>query len=78
MLAKHVNCDEREGLVELELRRLIELGSFHDACVLAVRGYGPEIFGFLVNVMDDANAAAEVYSQFIALKRFKAGIWWRG
>lgn len=56
---------EKCGNIEAEIRRLIDQQSFNEACVVAVRGYGPEIFGFLVNVMDDADAAGDVYSQFV-------------
>lgn len=51
--------------VELDLGNLIAQAAFDAAATLAIRSYGPEILGYLVNVMNDAGAANEVYSQFI-------------
>lgn len=54
---------EREEL-EREIRRHIEQGKPAGAVTAAVRGYGPEIFGFLHAFHRDEQEAAEVFSCF--------------
>lgn len=60
--------DERnraQASVEQELAALLLEGAIEQAATLAIRRYGPEIFGYLVNTMNDASAADEIYAQFI-------------
>lgn len=61
--------------VEAELQKLHAAGDFGAAATLALRHYGPEVLGFLVAVRRDAQAAAEIFSQFcedlwVGLPRF--------
>jgi RNA polymerase sigma-70 factor, ECF subfamily len=53
-----------EGL-ELRLADLHKLRALDQLASEAVAAYGPEIYGFLKNVLGEADAAAEVYSQTI-------------
>lgn len=56
-----MDAAERDAL-ERELRRMYDLGDLHAVATLAIRGYGPEIFGFLVGMARDADAASEVFA----------------
>jgi RNA polymerase sigma-70 factor (ECF subfamily) len=49
---------------EAEIRKRCENGDFRGASEAAVRGYGPEILGFLTAVMGSEPDAGEVFSQF--------------
>ena len=49
--------------IEEELSALIRGGELERAATRALEGYGPELFGFLVNLMSKESDAAEVYSQ---------------
>jgi RNA polymerase sigma-70 factor (ECF subfamily) len=48
--------------IEREIRRLREQGDAAGAATLALRGYGAELFGFLVAFHRDEEDAAEVFS----------------
>lgn len=49
---------------EAEVRKRCEDNDFRGAAEAAVRGYGPEILGFLTAVMASEPNAGEVFSQF--------------
>ncbi|HEY2516536.1 MAG TPA: sigma-70 family RNA polymerase sigma factor [Polyangiaceae bacterium] len=49
---------------EETVRRLAESGDTRAAADTTIRTYGPEIFGFLAGVMDDPDAAGDVFSAF--------------
>jgi RNA polymerase sigma-70 factor (ECF subfamily) len=57
--------------LEREIRRRMELGDLAGAATVAVRGYGPELFGFLMAFHRDETSAAEAFSE--AIERL-----WRG
>jgi RNA polymerase sigma-70 factor (ECF subfamily) len=61
---------ERERL-EAEVRALCQKGDFAEAATVALRTYGPEIFGFLVAVHRSESEASEVFSEM-------AEAMWRG
>ena len=61
---------DRERL-ERDLRSLCERGDFAGAATAAIRGFGPEIYGFLVGFHHTEQDAAEVFS--IVTERL-----WRG
>ncbi|HEU4408525.1 MAG TPA: sigma-70 family RNA polymerase sigma factor [Polyangiaceae bacterium] len=52
---------EREGL-ERDVRALCEGGRPEEAAERALRGYGPEVYGFLASQHRDEAAAADVFS----------------
>lgn len=54
---------EREQL-EQEIRGLLDQGDLAGAATLAIRGYGAEIYGFLIAFHRDEQEAAEVFSRF--------------
>jgi RNA polymerase sigma-70 factor (ECF subfamily) len=58
-----MDATEREVL-EQELSRLADEGDHRRAATLAVRGFGPEILGFLHALHRDEDEAADVFSQF--------------
>ena len=49
--------------LEAEIRRAFDGGDRAGAAAAAVRGYGPEVFGFLVAFHHDAIDAEEVWSR---------------
>ena len=49
--------------VEAELAVYLRAKTFDRAATLALDHYGPELYGFLVHLMTDEHAAAEVYAQ---------------
>jgi RNA polymerase sigma-70 factor, ECF subfamily len=56
-----MDAAEREAL-ESELRRMYDIGDLNAVATMSIRGYGPEIFGFLVGMARDADAAADIFS----------------
>lgn len=64
---------DEEGASELEreVRRRFDMGDLDGAATVAIRGYGPELFGFLMAFHRDETTAAEVFSE--ATERL-----WRG
>jgi len=50
--------------LEKEIRRRVEAGELDAAATAALRGYGPEIYGFLVAMHRDDEDAGDVFSQF--------------
>jgi len=48
---------------EQEVRNLLETRQLHPAATLALRTYGPELYGFLAGQMGNDTDAAEVFSQ---------------
>src|SRR5690348_4487056 len=65
---------DREAL-ERSVRDRLEAGETEAAVEAALRGYGPEIFGFLAAALGDRTEAGEVFSLFSedlwkGLKRF--------
>ena len=56
-----MSSPHREEL-EHDVRRLCEAGDASAAAAAAVRGYGPEILGFLVATLRDQDDADEVFS----------------
>lgn len=55
--------EQREEL-EREIRAHCERGELQDAAAAAVRGYGPEIYGFLVAFHRQKDDASEVFAAF--------------
>jgi len=55
--------EQREEL-EREIRALCERGELQGAAAAAVRGYGPEIYGFLVAFHRQKDDASEVFAAF--------------
>jgi RNA polymerase sigma-70 factor (ECF subfamily) len=55
---------ERREELEREIRTLWDQGDLQAAAAVAIRGYGPEIFGFLVAFHRHQEAANEVYGAF--------------
>ncbi|HEU4408628.1 MAG TPA: sigma-70 family RNA polymerase sigma factor [Polyangiaceae bacterium] len=67
----------REGL-ECEIRDKHEQGQYAAAAALVIRGYGAELFGFLLAFHRDEEDAAEVFAEFSerlvrALPAFRGG-----
>ena len=58
-----METDERERL-EREVRRLCEAGDHDGAATLALRGYGSEIYGFLMALHRDEQDASDVFATF--------------
>jgi RNA polymerase sigma-70 factor (ECF subfamily) len=50
--------------LESEVRALCERGDYAAGATAALRGYGPEIYGFLVAVRRDETSADEAFSDF--------------
>jgi RNA polymerase sigma-70 factor (ECF subfamily) len=50
--------------LEREIRRPLEQRDYSTAATLAIRGFGPEIFGFLLAFHRDQEDAAEVFAAF--------------
>jgi RNA polymerase sigma-70 factor (ECF subfamily) len=57
-----MDADARAAL-ERELTELHRRGDYEAAATRAVRGYGPELLGFLHAILHDADRAGEVFSQ---------------
>lgn len=55
--------NEREAL-ELKIRALCEASDRQRAATLLLKGYGREVFGFLMSRLRDSDAANEVFSRF--------------
>ncbi len=55
--------DEAADELEARLQALLHAGALDQAATQALESYGPELYGFLVNVMGGAADAAEVFSQ---------------
>jgi RNA polymerase sigma-70 factor (ECF subfamily) len=55
---------EEAKALEERIAAGLDAGDLQAAATEAVRGYGPEILGYLVAVMRDDEAAYEVFSQF--------------
>jgi RNA polymerase sigma-70 factor, ECF subfamily len=58
-----MEADARATL-ELELARNLAAGEVHEAATRVIRGYGPEILGFLVATMRNEASAEDVFSLF--------------
>lgn len=56
-----MDAAERDAL-EAELRRRFDAGDLQAVATTAIRGYGPELYGFLVGLARDADAAAEIFA----------------
>ena len=50
--------------LEARIAQSLDSGDLHAAATVAVRGYGPQILGYLVTVTHDEELAHEVFSQF--------------
>jgi len=48
---------------EEQIRGLLDKGDLHGAATQAIRGYGPEVLGFLATLVRDPHDASEVFSQ---------------
>lgn len=74
MVGSVTSTDRTE--IEREVQRLCEAGAHADATVAAIRGYGPEILGFLVaQHRGDADEVFSVWSERVF--RGLAGFTWR-
>jgi RNA polymerase sigma-70 factor, ECF subfamily len=72
-----VSPEEREEL-EREVRRRAEQGDIDGAATCAIRGYGREIFSFLMALHRDEEDASEVFSMFTeGLWRALPGFAWQ-
>lgn len=58
-----MELEERER-IERGTRRLFEAGDYDGAATFALKGYGPEIYGFLVAFHRSEQAAADVFASF--------------
>lgn len=58
-----MEAGDRERL-ERRIRERFDAGDLHDAATIALRGYGPEIFGVLISLHRDEGQASEVFSAF--------------
>ena len=56
--------DADRQLFEAQVRTLCDKGEYDNAATQALRGYGGEIFGFLVAVLRDETAAGDAFSAF--------------
>jgi len=65
-----MDAQDREKL-ESDVRALCSQGDYNAAATLALRGYGPEVFGFLVAVHRSETEASDVFSEL-------AEALWRG
>lgn len=54
---------EEPSEVEREIRRRFDLGDLGGAATVALRHYGPELFGFLIAFHRDETTASEVFSE---------------
>src|SRR4051812_17704229 len=50
--------------LEAAIGRSLESGQLSQAATAVMRGYGPEILGYLAAVLRDDDAAAEAFSRF--------------
>lgn len=55
--------EEEPSALEAEIRRRFEIGDLAGAATVAMRGYGPELFGFLMAFHRDETMASEVFSE---------------
>jgi RNA polymerase sigma-70 factor (ECF subfamily) len=60
-----VSAAERARL-EAEIRQRFDAGDLHGAATIAIEGYGPEIYGYLIAVMRDEDGAGEVFAEMSA------------
>lgn len=56
--------EEQRDALEDRVRHLCETGDFDAAATVAIRGYGPELLGFLVAVHRNEADAGDVFSNF--------------
>ena len=69
---------QRMSDIEAEVRAAHESGDMERAATLAIRGYGPEVFGFLVATIGDHGRASDAFGQFSEdLWRGLPGFSWR-
>jgi len=54
--------DQRIEEVESRIRLAYEAGNFEGAATEAIQGYGPEILGFLANLLQDHEEASEAFA----------------
>jgi RNA polymerase sigma-70 factor (ECF subfamily) len=54
--------DAPRDAVEPELRRAFDAGDLTAVASMAIRAYGPELYGFLVGLARDADAAGEIFA----------------
>lgn len=67
---------EQQPELESAIRADCDVGDYDEAATVAVRGYGPEILGFLASRLRNEAEASEVFSQFcedfwLGLPRFE-------
>ncbi len=55
---------DTRAVLERELRALLDAGSFDVATDRAIRGWGPEIYGWLVGVLRDEVEATDAFAVF--------------
>jgi RNA polymerase sigma-70 factor (ECF subfamily) len=48
--------------IEASVGRLLDAGDFEGAAVETLKGYGPEVLGYLLAILRDEDAAKEVFS----------------
>ena len=59
MIPAHISIEELESRVQAAF----EAGDYDGAASQAIEGYGPELMGFLANLLQDHEQASEVFSQ---------------
>src|SRR4029078_22791 len=52
-----------DAQIEDEVRRLLQTGDVDGATTVALRGYGPEVLGFLVPVANNEHDARDAFSE---------------
>lgn len=58
-----MDANERE-LFERRIKALTDTQEYEEAATVAIRGYGPEVLGFLLALADTEEIAQEVFAQF--------------
>ena len=56
-------ADQATEDLEARIRAAFDEGNLDGAVSAAIEGYGPELLGFLVNLLQDQASASEVFSQ---------------
>jgi RNA polymerase sigma-70 factor, ECF subfamily len=63
-LGSYMPAEQLTDTLEAKVRALCEAGDLRAASNMALRGYGPEVLGFLGAVLGDPTEAEEVFSLF--------------
>jgi RNA polymerase sigma-70 factor (ECF subfamily) len=55
---------DARGALEADIRQRFDAGDLEGATTLAIRGFGPEIYGFIASIVRSESDAADVFGQF--------------